>query len=212
MDNFEEQFKRMESTPTEILTEVSEQLPPVDHTQLKIETDILDGIGDHTKSNDNKANDNVQDKDEVPPNNGTKLGDLVNGDIAINVFEIILPPLMVLIIKKVKNKDVLREVFLLNDTERKQLSPVLDNFLKHINLDFSNPVTAFIVTVVLIYGVKGVDAINDTTPHKTTRRKKAEADATDLPYEDEPVKQKRKAHKDGCMCVVCIQRRANHGR
>lgn len=90
------------------------------------------------------------------PGQSVALGGLVQGKIAVDLMDALIPALLVLLFKKLEI-DVKKTDFGLTAGEKNTLSPIVEACLNSINLDFSSPWTTLLISLVVIYGGKALE-------------------------------------------------------
>jgi hypothetical protein len=93
-------------------------------------------------------------------------GSLISAKMAVNFTEMIVPALLVMAIKNFAKKTVSKKQFKLDSSEKETLEPVLQNYLNSINFSVENPLNALMLTLVMIYGTKTIEVINDVPAGK----------------------------------------------
>jgi hypothetical protein len=90
------------------------------------------------------------------PGSSVALGGLVQGKVAVDLMDALLPALLVLAFHKagvsIKKSDMQLTV-----GEKNTLSPVVEACLNTINMDFSNPWSALGMSLAIIYGGKAIE-------------------------------------------------------
>lgn len=191
-NNFDDIFEQLKETPESILTDLTPEV-----------TNSIDSMIDHTKAGEQYKVKVTERDNNAPITDKANLASLVGGDVALNVFDIALPFVTVLIVEKILNKSIDTKSLLLEPDEREILRPVIDNLLRYINLDFSNPVHAFIITAGTIYGIKIFTALNTAENGNNGAKKTVYKKNNEIGRPQDGTK----AHRKNCTCVVCKQRR-----
>jgi hypothetical protein len=91
-----------------------------------------------------------------PPGQTVQLGGLVQAKVVVEVFDALIPAVLVLAFLKLEI-DVKKTDFQLTAAEKNTLAPILEACLNSVNLDFSNPWTALAITMIAIYGGKALE-------------------------------------------------------
>jgi hypothetical protein len=121
--------------------------------------DALSGAA-HTKMTSFSVSDLATGKGgpAVPgtPGQSVALGGLVQGKIAVDLMDSLIPALLVLLFKKLEI-DVKKTDFSLTAAEKNTLAPIVEACLNSINLDFSSPWTTLLISLTVIYGGKALE-------------------------------------------------------
>lgn len=153
--NEEEIFSQ---TPTQFLKEIKTE-QPINLNDLTGHTDVKDSFtstGQPTPPNG-----------IIPPSTpgggqpqNMTVGSIVSADMAAQLFNIILPAVMVIVIQRATNKKVVKQQFEATAKEIEVIKPVLQNYLNSVNFTVESPFNALILTVGIIYGSKAIEALN----------------------------------------------------
>lgn len=205
--NEKELFEKIESVPTELMTELT------DKTEAAPEpASIVEDAAKHTTVTPGDAFNalkNVSSSEPTPSFSGPQstrnasgpqsmnAGGLITGSMAVHFLDIILPAAIVLVVDRVSEKKISKNWLKATPEEKATLEPVLQNYLNSINFAVDNPINALLIAVCFIYGVKTVEALNYNAP-APARTPNA------FPNEQ---KRTRGRHPNSCQCVVCKQRR-----
>lgn len=161
MQNFNEKFTEMEKIPTSLLKEITvndvEEMTGNTNSPL---SSISGQTGDNILNDFGKYNGQEQTPINAPGVT-QNAGSLITADMAVNFAEMIIPAALVLLFKNAMNKTVSKKQFSLNSAEKETIKPVLQNYLNSINFRIENPANALLFTVVMIYGVKVFEVIQD---------------------------------------------------
>ena len=99
----------------------------------------------------------------IPPSQPAQnmtVGSIVSSEMAAQLFNIILPAVMVIIIERATKKKVVKQQFEATNKEIEVIKPVLQNYLNSINFTVESPLNALVLTVAVIYGSKAIEALN----------------------------------------------------
>lgn len=125
-------------------------------------TTMADALGGaaHTKMNVFSVSDlaNKPGGPTVPgtPGASVALGGLVQGKIAVDLMDSLIPAVLVLLFAKLE-VTVKKTDFQLTAGEKNTLAPIVEACLNSINLDFSSPWTTLLISLVVIYGGKALE-------------------------------------------------------
>lgn len=126
--------------------------------------------------------------DKSVKTSAAKLGSVIGGELAVNLFDIAMPVMFVVIIRyvgyKIEKKDLL-----LTSKDKAVLIPAVQSALDAIEINFDNPFVNLSFIVSVIYGVKIIEAIPEM--EKFTKPIKAKIIPINEP-EQEPAKQSRR--------------------
>lgn len=90
------------------------------------------------------------------PGSSVALGGLVQGKIAVDLLDSLIPAVLVLLFKKLEI-DVKKTDFGLTAGEKNTLAPIVEACLNSVNLDFSSPWTTLLISLTVIYGGKALE-------------------------------------------------------
>lgn len=112
-----------------------------------------------------------------------KMHEIMDGEFAARIFDIIASLLLSLSFEYLLDVDVPRSEFTLKTDERKVLEPILKEILKRMNIDLSNPYIALGIAGASIYGAKTA-AVYEANKEKIekVKREKEQAEKEDRPY------------------------------
>lgn len=102
------------------------------------------------------------------PGQQLKAGNLITGEVAVNLADMIIPTILVMVIKKGMDKTVSKRSFALTTTEKDTIKPVLQNYLNSINFTVENPLNALLLTMGMIYVMKVIEVVNEVPTGKFT--------------------------------------------
>lgn len=156
-NNLFDDVELFEQVPTALLKEVT-AAPPATPTIN------LDSLTSHTDSPPiNFAPVGATAQPNIPPatpQNNMNVGSIVSAEMAAQLFNIVLPAVMVILIQKATNKKVIKQQFEATNKEIEVIKPVLQNYLNSINFTVESPLNALVLTVAVIYGSKAIEALN----------------------------------------------------
>ena len=103
----------------------------------------------------------------------------------VTVLDKVMSNLIPLAFNNLLNTKLTKEQFTLDASEKKAISPVLDECAKTIPLNFKNPFINLTIILVGIYGAKGIGLVNfdklgNQSKEKKVRRTKAQIAADNL--------------------------------
>lgn len=139
--------------------EISEAVPGINN---EIHADLFNSAGNTT----------IQDEPEQPeqpslepPKGKIVLGKLISGKSAVSIVNIFIPSFLVFAVRRFGYKTDKRQ-FKLTQEERDIMTPVVQECLNYVTLNFDNPFYALAFVVSFIYGSKVMDAIPDLSKIK----------------------------------------------
>lgn len=86
-------------------------------------------------------------------NNG-KLGHLLSAKTAIGIVDAVLPAIAVILLQHFFSIKLPKREVQLTESERNIISPVLQNWLDTVTINFDSPLNALLITVGAVYGSK----------------------------------------------------------
>lgn len=148
--------------------------------------------------NDNNTNqDNNNSINDAPPNNNLNASQLISGENAGAMLNLIMPFVIVLVLDKLLKKKTSTENFTLNGEEIKTIAPAIDKVLETLNVNVTNPYT----NLALVLGAVYLPKIASTF-----------FEGVETPQLNKSVNlgnkiEKRGRHKLNCNCAKCISKR-----
>ena len=149
------QFENLDKIPGELFTEIKPEPMPdnlADILPTGAPSSLIDDFGAYAKPMDNPGG-------TMPQTLNT--GSLLTAKTVVDLSDMVIPSLLVLAIKKAMQKTVSKKAFKLNADEKHTIEPVLQNYLNSVNFSVDSPGNALLITLLMIYGSKAVEAIND---------------------------------------------------
>ena len=194
-DNF---FANAESTPLELMTELKSdnQMPGISEPDISAALNHTAQPAPVTTlppSPQPGAKQNFQSQ-------SINAGSLISEDLAVKLFNKVLPVLLVYAFEKLYSRKMHKGVFEATPEEEKTLKPVLHAYLNSINFNVDNPANALIIVCGVIYGTKVIEVANGL-PQKKEAAERAEFKANDNNMET------RGRHKLTCQCEKCKAKR-----
>jgi hypothetical protein len=148
--------------------------------------------------NDNNINkDNNNNNNDVAPNNNLNASQLISGENAGAMLNLIMPFILVLTLDKLIGKKCNTENFTLNGEEIKTIAPAIDKVLQTLNVNVTNPYS----NLALVLGAVYLPKIASTF-----------FEGVDTPQLNKAVNlvnktERRGRHKLDCQCIKCINKR-----
>jgi len=133
--------------------------PNVDLFNTASNTQLTDD--DETRSTDKE---NVG-KDEETPSGKIKLGKVISGKNAVAMINIFIPSFVVFAFRRA-GYSTSKPEWKLNKEEQETMTPVVQQCLDYIIINFDNPFYALAFVAVMIYGSKAMDAIPELSKIK----------------------------------------------
>jgi hypothetical protein len=128
-------------------------------------------------------------------NTNVKAGEIISGELAVDLANRIIPVLMALGIERFAGVKVPKKSFELTAGEKSILAPILDRCLSSLNISFENPWVALMTSAAFIYGSKGIDVLNN--PELQTPVKKAKETVINKAREANPAPTGQSTRKPG---------------
>jgi hypothetical protein len=94
--------------------------------------------------------------DKSAQTTGTKIGNLIGGELAVKLLDIAIPAILVTAIYYVGYK-LEKEKIKLTPEDRKVVAPVLQDALNAIEIDLNNPFANLALVLSIVYGMKLVE-------------------------------------------------------
>lgn len=169
----EEKLKTFENVPTSVLDDLT--------AGVDLDAEIL-GTSKHIPSVNGETVLGAEEiTDKIPKSGGigidnsvktssTKLGSVIQAELAVNLLDVAVPALIVTAIYYVGYKIEKREMTL-NSKDKQVIIPAMQSALDAIQINFENPFVNLAFVVSVVYGVKIIEAIPDM---KKADRKKPE--------------------------------------
>jgi len=208
------QFEMLEQVPTDLMTEVTKQpngsvLNMADHTKLTTAETIAPTMAETPKISPfaEQAASNANFASQPQQGQQIKAGNLITGQMAVTLLDLILPVACVLLIEKINGRKINKKWLQATADEKKILEPALQNYLNSINFNVESPLNALLITVAMIYGTKTIEVMN-------TAQSAAPPPQMPQPFQQQQrqkssLTETRGRHKKDCQCNNCKQKRQN---
>lgn len=168
-----------------------EKLSNIPTTALKNITDINSGAeketisekdfqqtSEHTTAQNILPENNVtagsQDSQNSQSNTnqsqGTKLGSVVSGKMAVDLMDVLFPSLVVYVVAMI-GYNLPKGRLQLTAKEKEILNPAFQNYLDSINVNFNNPLYNLLFVLGSVYAAKTIDLISSNDIKKSEKSK-----------------------------------------
>ena len=166
-DNFD--FSKLDSVPTGAMKDITANSISEDITAntTSVNESIVNESSNGHLADFGKYNAQQQQQFNQPGQQ-LKAGNLITGEVAVNLADMIIPTILVIVIKKGTDKTVSKRSFALTTTEKDTIKPVLQNYLNSINFTVENPLNALLLTMGMIYVMKVIEVVNEVPAGKFT--------------------------------------------
>jgi hypothetical protein len=89
----------------------------------------------------------------------TNIANLITGKLAVQIADVVFPALIVIAVEQFSNANVKKSELKLSANEREMLEPLFDAYMKSINIQVDNPLSALLIGLGIVYGTKAIEII-----------------------------------------------------
>lgn len=164
--HLDKKFEQAENTPNELGTDITiNNIEDITANTATTQSDFnasfpADFGKFNSQQNPPTANYNLSQGQQL------NAGSLITGEMAVNFLDIIAPTLLVLIFKRAADKVVSKKQFSLSAQEKETIKAPLSNYLQSVNFNVDSPLNALLLTLAMIYGMKGIEVMNEVPAGK----------------------------------------------
>ncbi len=141
------------------------------------------------------------------PTQTVNLAQLLTGETPVRLLDSLAPPVLAIALKTFTNRDIPKKVFAMSADERKTVEPVLNEALKHLNINFNNPFVALAVSLGAVYGGKILTVISELERFDKIEREEPQQEKAKPQARPKADGETRGRHKKDCECETCVNKR-----
>ena len=171
-------FKEIKDVPTAVMNDITDGelfsdlsgVKPVPETEFSEPVDTENGANFRhefvPRGNSEQGGEQQQGN---PEETDVNFGELVNGEMLVELWDTVAPVLMVYAAKSLLKITADKRHFSLTKKEKDLLSPIVQKCLEFSQIKFDNPWSALTFAIIFIYGSKFADMAANKHPEKESK-------------------------------------------